>query len=229
MEEEAGEFWVWVSFIPEHRLMLASHVGRHEEADARAVVEKSQAHLARPLPLFVSDGWDAYLEALLGAYHQERTPPRTGLPGRPPGPEKVPDPELCYAQLVKIREKGRVVATCKRVIFSEEGAVDLDQVSTSLIERQNLTLRHDNRRLTRKTIGYSKCLAMLKHQINLHRVYYNFVKTHRALRQRTNVKVVGKVRRKWRRRTPAMAAGLTDHVWELRELLAWKPGIISTN
>ena len=220
---------MWVSFIPEHRLMLASHVGRHEEADARAVVAKSQAHLARPLPLFISDGWDAYIEALLGAYHHERTPPRTGRPGRPPGPEKVPDPELCYAQLVKVREKGRVVSAIKRVIFGEEGAVDMDQVRTSLIERQNLTLRHDNRRLTRKTIGYSKCLAMLKHQINLHRVYYNFVKPHRALRKRTNSKVVGKVRRKWLSRTPAMSAGLTDHIWDLREILACKPDTMSTN
>jgi len=229
LEKETGEFWVWVSFIPEHRLMLASHVGRHEEADARAVVAKSQAHLARPLPLFISDGWDAYIEALLGAYHHERTPPRTGRPGRPPGPEKVPDPELCYAQLVKVREKGRVVSAIKRVIFGEEGAVDMDQVRTSLIERQNLTLRHDNRRLTRKTIGYSKCLAMLKHQINLHRVYYNFVKPHRALRKRTNSKVVGKVRRKWLSRTPAMSAGLTDHIWDLREILACKPDTMSTN
>lgn len=209
--------------------MLASHVGRHEEADAREVVEKSQAHLARPLPLFISDGWNAYIEALLGAYHEDRTPPRTGRPGRPPGPEAVPDSELCYAQLVKVRENGRVVSTFKRIIFGDDGGLDMDQVSTSLVERQNLTLRHDNRRLTRKTIGYSKCLAMLKHQINLHRVYYNFVKTHRSLRKRTNSRVVGKVRRKWLARTPAMAAGITDHIWELRELLAWRPGIISTN
>jgi IS1 family transposase len=229
MEEEAGEFWIWMSYVPEHRLVLATHVGHHEQKDAQVVVEKSKERLERPLPLFVSDGWDAYIEALLGAFHKIQDRPRTGRPGRPPGPQMIPDPELRYAQLVKVWDKGRVVATHKRVVFGKEAAVDMDTVSTSLIERENLSFRQDNRRLSRKTNGFSKCVEMLNHQVAFYRVYTNFVKMHSSLRERINEKVVGSVRRKWRHRTPAMSARITDHVWDLRELLTFKVIFISTN
>jgi IS1 family transposase len=229
VEEETGEFWIWVSFVPEHRLVLATHVGHHEEKDAEAVVEKSKERLEHPLPLFVSDGWDAYIEALLGAFHKIQDRPRTGRPGRPPGPQMIPDPKLRYAQLVKVRNKGRVVATHKKVVFGKEDTIDMDTVSTSLIERENLSFRQDNRRLSRKTNGFSKSVEMLNHQVAFYRVYTNFVKKHSSLREKINEKVMGRVRRKWRHRTPAMSAGITDHVWDLRELLTFKAIFISTN
>jgi len=230
MEEETGEFWIWVSFVPEHRLVLTTHVGRHDKKDAKAVVEKSKERLGEgPLPLFVSDGWDAYIDALLGAFHRMQDRPSTGRPGRPPGPQMIPDPQLRYAQLVKVRKNGRVVDIHKRVVFGEEGTVDKDAISTSLIERENLSLRQDNRRLSRKTNGFSKCIEMLNHQVAFYRVYTNCVKKHASLRKQINEKVVGSVRRKWRHRTPAMSAGITDHVWSLRELLTFKVAFISTN
>jgi IS1 family transposase len=230
MEEETGEFWIWVSFVPEHRLVLTTHVGRHDKKDAKAVVEKSKERLGEgPLPLFVSDGWDAYIDALLGAFHRIQDRPSTGRPGRPPGPQMIPDPELRYAQLIKVRKNGRVVDIHKRVVFGEEGTVDKDSISTSLIERENLSLRQDNRRLSRKTNGFSKCIEMLNHQVAFYRVYTNCVKKHASLRKQINEKVVGSVRRKWRHRTPAMSAGITDHVWSLRELLTFKVAFISTN
>lgn len=229
MEEEEGEFWIWISYVPEHRLVLTTHVGHHDEKDAKVVVEKNKERLGRPLPLFVSDGWDAYIEALLGAFHKIQNPPRTGRPGRPPGPQMIPDPELRYAQLVKIRDKGHVVATHKRVVFGNEDTVDKDTISTSLIERENLSFRQDNRRLSRKTNAFSKYIEMLNHQVAFYRVYTNFVKKHSSLREQINKKVVGNVRRKWWHRTPAMSAGITDHVWDLRELLTFKVIFISTN
>lgn len=219
MEEEAGEFWIWVSFVPEHRLILTTHVGHHDEKDAQSVVEKSKEKLGDTLPLFVSDGWDAYIEALPGAFHKIQDRPHTGRPGRPPGPKMVPDPELRYAQLVKVRNNGRVVATHKRVIFGKKETVDMDSVSTSLIERENLSFRQDSRRLSRKTNGFSKCVEMLNHQVVFYRVYTNFVKKHSSLREGVNETVRGRVRRKWRHRTPGMSAGITNHVWDLRELL----------
>jgi len=229
MEEEAGEFWIWVSFVPEHRLVLSTHVGHHEQKDAEAVVDKSKERLDRPLPLFVSDGWDAYIEALLGAFHKIKDLPRIGRPGRPPGPQMIPDPELRYAQLVKIRDKGRVVATQKRVVFGTGDSVDMDSVSTSLIERESLSFRQDNRRLSRKTNGFSKSIEMLNHQVAFYRVYTNFVKEHAGLREQIDEKVVGRVRRKWRHRTPAMSAGITNHVWDLHELLTFKVIFMSIN
>jgi IS1 family transposase len=135
------------------------------------VVEKSKERLERPLPLFVSDGWDAYIEALLGAFHKIQDRPRTGRPGRPPGPQMIPDPELRYAQLIKVRNNGRVVAIHKRVVFGKEDTIGMDTVNTSLIERENLSFRQDNRRLSRKTNGFSKRVEMLNHQVAFYRVY----------------------------------------------------------
>ena len=140
----------------------------------------------------------------------------------------IPDPELCNAQLVKGRKNGRVVATQKRVFFGTEDMVDMDNISTSLIEWEKFSFRQDNRRLSRKTIGFSKCSEMLNHQVAFYRVYTNFVKRHSSLRKQINEKVVGRVRRKWRHRTPAMSASITDHVWSLRELLTFKVAFIST-
>lgn len=214
-----------MSFAPEHRLTLASHVGRHEEGDAHRLIAKTKACLDGIPALFVSDGWDAYIEALLGAYHRLQERPRTGQAGRPPGPLKIPDPQLRYAQLVKVREKGRVVATHKRVIFGRKNTLNMTAVSTSLIERKNLSFRQDNRRLSRKTIAFSKSVKMLNCQVNFYRVFSNFVKTHPALGLRTNGKEAGKIRCKWGQRTPAMSVGVADHVWSLRELLVFKPAL----
>lgn len=214
-----------MSYAPEHRLVLGSHVGRHEENDAHGLIAKTKARLAGIPALFVSDGWDAYIEALLGAYHRLQQRSRTGRAGRPPGPLKIPDPQLRYAQLVKVRENGRVVATHKRVIFGKKNTLDMHEVSTSLIERKNLSFRQDNRRLSRKTIAFSKNITMLNYQINFYRVFSTFVKTHPALRIPTSSKGVGKVCSKWNQRTSAMSVGVTDHVWSLRELLVYKPSL----
>ena len=82
------------------------------------------------------------------------------------------------------------------------GNPDPEHVSTSYVERQNLTMRMAMRRLTRLTNGFSKKLAHLKAAVALHFAYYNFCRTHKTLRV-----------------TPAMEAGLTDHVWTIAELI----------
>ena len=84
-----------------------------------------------------------------------------------------------------------------------DGRPDPDHISTSFVERQNLTMRMAIRRMTRLTNAYSKKLANLKAAVALHFAYYNFCRVHSSLRV-----------------TPAMEAGITDHVWELRELFA---------
>lgn len=230
MEKDKGEFWVWMSFAPEQRLILATTVGDHEEQTATQLLEKTKSRIKkRPLPLFVSDGWDPYVKALLEQFHKIIEYPLTGKRGRPRKPRRVPDDQLRYAQVVKIRDKGKVVSVLKRVIYGNEEDVDHSQVSTSLIERENLSLRQENCRLTRKTIAFSKLVYYLNCQLTLYVSYHNFVRPHRALCQKINEVVVGRVRRKWKRKTPAMAAGITDHVWTLRELLTFKTTITSTN
>jgi hypothetical protein len=160
---------------------------------------------------------DAYGVALKARHCLLQRFPRTGRRGRPRRPKLVACPELRYAQVVKQRdERGRLLGVVKRSVFGE---VPLEQVHTVYIERQNLNYRHENRRLTRKTIAFSKSADALGQQLEFHPAYHNLVRSHRALAQRLDVQINGRVRRRWRKRSPAMAAGLTDHVWSLREVM----------
>jgi hypothetical protein len=87
----------------------------------------------------------------------------------------------------------------------------------AFIERNNLTIRERNRRLTRKTLGFSKKKKLLIYSLNIYFGVYHFVKTHNSLRNKLDQK-----RRKWMQRTPMMAAGFTDHVWTLSELINFR-------
>lgn len=94
--------------------------------------------------------------------------------------------------------------TKRRVL---KGDPDPDRISTSYVERQNLTMRMGMRRFTRLTNGFSRKIENLAHAVSLHYMHYNFVRPHSALRERYP-------------RTPAMAAGVADHVWSLEEIAA---------
>jgi hypothetical protein len=88
-----------------------------------------------------------------------------------------------------------------------KGDPDPDRISTSYVERQNLTMRMGMRRFTRLTNGFSKKVENLAHAVSLHYMFYNFARPHSALKQRYP-------------RTPAMAAGVADHIWSLEEIAA---------
>jgi hypothetical protein len=88
-----------------------------------------------------------------------------------------------------------------------QGKPDIKQVSTSYIERQNLTMRMNMRRFTRLTNGFSKKVENLEYTLALHYMHYNFARTHKTLANPYP-------------RTPAMAAGLTDHVWTIEEIVS---------
>jgi len=92
------------------------------------------------------------------------------------------------------------------------------QINTAYIERDNLTLRQELKRLTRKTLGFSKNRRELQHALDFIDAHNNFVKPHGALRLRAP----SEENRLWARRTPAMAAGISDHLWTLQELLRYK-------
>jgi len=164
--------------------------------------------------------------ALFDRWHLEVPYPSTGSPGRPRNPAKVSLPELRYVQLVKHRE-GRCgfVSVTKRVVHGEAADIDPLQITTSLIERLNLTLRQENAMLSRKTLAFAKDEDDLRAPLALYAAYYHFVRPHLSLRCRLSspTPVRGRVLRMWERRTPAMAAGITGRVWPLRELLAFQP------
>ena len=135
--------------------------------------------------------------------------------GRPPT-LKRPQEGWQYLQVVKQRENGRVVGVKLRVIFG-----DTDEIlaflgkSTAYVERTHLTMRLFNGRLVRKTLGFSKELRMYRASAAWEDLVYNFARPVETLR----VKILDDPKRRWRSRTPAMAAGLTDHIWTVKELL----------
>lgn len=199
--------------------MLSFMIGAPEAGLAGPLIARTEARLqAGSWPVWVSDGLEAYGEALKDRHCTLQYYPRTGKPGRPPRPKLVACPELRYGQVVKQRdERHRVIGVCKR---SRYGDVPLEKISTVYIERHNLTLRHENRRLTRKTIAFSKKVTQLKAQMLIYQGYYNFVRPHRALK--LPIPGGNSTARRWQSRTPAMAVGLSDHIWSLRELMSMK-------
>jgi IS1 family transposase len=214
---------VWIGFDPRHKVVIYFVVGRHNQSNANNLVagirERSDGHL----PLFTSDELKHYDDALLAVYGIKKEFPKTGKRGRPRKPILIAPKKLLYAQVVKRRKKGRVVDITTQVVFGSEKAVaaKLKQspvsqaINTSFVERNNLTMRHQNRRLVRKTIAFSKKPERLEQQLHLSFAYYHFVKPHLSLRRRIRSK-----KRKYEKRTPMMAAGITDHIWAMPELFS---------
>ena len=201
-------------------------VGKRTIKNAKKLVAKLDEVTDDTIPFFTSDELRHYERALLETYAIVREVPRQkGKRGRPPRPKLIPPPELRYAQVVKKRKKGRVVSIETAIIFGDPEKVKKllaasptsKNINTSFVERNNLTMRQSSRRLARGGNGFSKELCKLDSQLYLASGYYHFVKTHLGLRQ----KVVDGPR-KWRQRTPALAAQMTDHIWSTRELLVYR-------
>ena len=180
----------------------------------------------RIMGLMTSDAYPAYESAILHAYGEKVTPPRTGRPGRPKATYQTPPAGLTYATVEKVRKKGRVVEILTRVVFgtmaSVAAALKVSRVSrsinTSLIERQHLTDRHHNARKSRKTYRFSKDWHYHEAATYFTLYSYNFCWPVRTLREPTEDG-------RWQKRTPAMAAGLTDHVWTMAEWIS-RPAVL---
>jgi len=197
--------------------MLSFWIAGREPDVAEPLIARTEERLQEGTwPVWVSDGMDAYGEALKKRHCILKLYPRTGKRGRPRRPKWVACPRLRYGQVVKERdERRRVTGVYKQ---SRYGKVPLYRISTVCIERHNLTLRQENRRLTRKTLGFSKKVPGLWNQMYLHQGYFNFVRPHRGLKLRVSNQ--NPRQKKWIRRTPALADGLTDDVWSLKEFMS---------
>lgn len=185
---EVGDTWTWIAIDAVTKLIPAWHIGKRSAGDAYEFINDLAERLASRVQL-TSDGLRAYVEAIEGAFGAE----------------------IDYAQLVKlygneqagpeVRYSPPVCIGARKVRVSGHPIRAL--VSTSHVERQNLTLRMSNRRFTRLTNAFSKKLENHKHAAAIHFLHYNFCRIHQTLRV-----------------TPAMEAGLTDHVWALAEVVA---------
>ncbi len=220
-EAQDGRQWVWISYAPEFRLILAAVVGPRTFETALTLIEMT-ARIVLGVPVFFSDGFSCYFQALIEYYHQIKTFARTGKKGRPKNPVKEPHPELVYGQVVKERKGGRIVRITYRIKCGAERLAQLGlKVSTTLLERLNLTFRQSLAPLARKTLGFSKDRENLRKQVTFFQVFYNFARPHMSLREKISENDTP-FAQKWKQKTPAMAASLTDHVWTFRELLTVK-------
>jgi IS1 family transposase len=228
-----GDAWVWVAFAPLWRMVLAFVVGKRTQENANLLLERVHHVSDGSIPFFTSDQLVAYPTALLATYGQLIQPKRKGNRGAQPKPRQVAPDDLLYAQVVKHRENGRVVEVNYPIVFGQEEAIEqrLKQspvshtINTSFVERDNLTLRQSNRRLTRKTNGFSKEISGLEKQLWVSLAYYHFVLPHQSLRIsfETPIPTRGSgSEKRWQAVTPAMAAGLTDHIWSTSELLSYR-------
>jgi IS1 family transposase len=184
-----GDVWTWTAIDADSKLILSYLVGARDSEYAHAFIGDLRSRLANRVQL-TSDGFNVYLRAV----------------------ENVFGAEVDYAQLVKLygaapeSAKGRYspaecIGARKEWV---EGKSDPKHVSTSYVERQNLTMRMHMRRFTRLTNAFSKKFENHAHMVALYTVWYNFVKQQKTLKGIT----------------PAMAAGVTDKLWEMKDIAA---------
>jgi len=222
---EDGRQWVWISFAPEFRLILAVFVGPRTLASALQLIQMTAA-VVLGVPCFFSDGFSGYLSALIEVYPTLKTFPRTGKPGRPKQSVKEPHQELVYGQVIKNKQKGRLQELVYRVRCGAKRLEALGlSISTSLLERLNLTLRQALAPLVRKSGSFCKDRIQMRRRVVFFQAFYNFARPHMSLRVPLPDQAphaTGLIQPKWHHRIPGMAAGLTDHVWTFRELLTAK-------
>ena len=183
---QAGDVWTWVAIDADTKLVPSWRIGSRDGATACEFVADLAGRLANRVQI-TSDGHRPYLEAV----------------------EKAFGGEVDFAQLIKIY--GETVEGQKRYSPAEcigakkskvVGNPDLCCVSTSFVERQNLTMRMSIRRFTRLTNAFSKKIENHAHSVALHYMHYNFVRIHKTLRV-----------------SPAMAAGVTERLWTIGDIV----------
>jgi IS1 family transposase len=189
-----GDVWTWTAIDPDTKLVPAWLVGMRDPADARLFIADLRSRLMGRVQI-TTDGHQPYVEAIEAEFGQD----------------------VDYAMLIKsygIDDNMAGSPTARRYspnkVTGEEvrvisGNPDPALVSTSYVERQNLTMRMGMRRFTRLTNGFSKKVDNHAAMVSLHFMHYNFARPHMALGKRT---------------TPAMAAGVSDHVWTCDEIAA---------
>jgi hypothetical protein len=199
-EDERGTFWRGTLIDSDTRLRIGRAIGKDEDEVAAKIFRqlKERGHPDAPPPL-ASDGQGAYREQMVETWGQ--VPPYSGI-GQ-------------YVQVVKRRQGGRVVGVTIKVVYGDPETV-LAEVGghTAYVERTNLTSRQMNGRLVRKTLSFSKAVEMLEAASAWEDAVYNMTRTVKTLALEISDGI-----RRWKHRTPAMAAGLTDHPWTVEEIL----------
>jgi hypothetical protein len=207
---------------PETKLLLVMDVGSRPLAMAQCVVHQVVQVLAPGcIPLFLTAGFKEYVTALLTHYGYWVQLPRRHASGPMPKSRWMPLPQLLYAQVVKTVRRRRLVDAKPRVVFGSLEAVNHIlaplgwHINTAFVERMNLTIRQHVAAVGRRVSTLCKGEDGLRQQVAVFHCYYNFCLPHASVRrplpQPEPTHGSGSARQ-WRPCTPAMAAGLTDHV-----------------
>jgi IS1 family transposase len=229
-DSRQGDNWDHVAYDPQHRLVVSVVPGKRTAKNVEKLVadfkKRTRDHL---MNLMTSDEYKPYKRAILKAYGKKTTPPHTGKRGRPKGSRRVAAEGLRYATVHKTRRKGRVAKIDLRAVFGSradvEAAIEASAVSktinTAFVERHNGTDRngvshavHRNAQKVRRNYCFSKDWDVHNAMTYFTMYSYDFCWPVRTLRlQDRNNRLLSV--------TPAMAAGLTDHVWSLGEWLSY--------
>lgn len=201
--------------------MISFMVGSRTLDDAKIFLKDLTSRLAEK-PLFTSDELPHYKTVLSDIYSDLIIPERTGMPGRPQGPIKVVHKDLDYATVHKTREDGRVVQVTRQIIFGSAESIQ-DRlanspsivINTAYVERSNLNWRLWDAHLCRKSVTFAKALPWLKAKLAIGISVYNLVRPHETLSRRED--------RVFRPKSPAMAAGITEKIWSVLDLLWFRP------
>jgi IS1 family transposase len=215
-----GDAWIWIAFDAVTKVVLAYVIGKRTLPHAVCLLEEVKRVTADTPELFSSDQLDHYANALLQVYGNMVIPRRKPGAGRPPIPRLVPPRNLNYVHVVKEYKKNRIHKISHKIIYGDaekiseilENSIVSKTINTSYVERNNGTIRHIDARCSRKTYRFSKIKENHEHQLSLSLAYYHLCRPHRMLTKRYN-----------KPSTPFMAAGLTDHIWSMEELLRFKP------
>jgi IS1 family transposase len=229
---ERSRHWVWTAIDPESTLLLAIEVGPRPLEMAQRVVHHVVGVLAPGcVPAWLSDGFKGYLPAILGHFGCWVHPERRHAKGPWPKPRWMPLPGLLYAQVIKQSRRKRLVGVKHHVVFGTLGTIAQVlagcgwKINTAFVERLNLDIRQRVAAVGRRVNTLGKGADGLQHQLALFPVYHNFVLAHASLRQPLRVPEATNGRgsaQVWQPCTPAMAAGLTDQVWTLQEVLRFR-------
>jgi len=185
-----GDVWTWVAIDADTKLVPCWLVGLRDAGYAFEFMRDLRSRLANRVQL-TTDGHRVYFNAVEDAFGAEVDYAMlVKLYGQEPESEKRYSPAKC-------------IGTNSRVVT---GYPDISKISTSFVERQNLTMRMSMRRFTRLTNAFSKKVENLEHTVALHFMYYNFARPHKTLANPYP-------------RTPAMAAGITNRIWTIEDIV----------
>ena len=220
LENEIGKRWIWTALDTTTRLIVCFLIGERTLEDARCFLKDLILRVEKQ-PLFISDELPHYADGLKELFHKVVNPEQTGKPGRPKKPEKAIDENLDYATVHKTRENGRVVKVEKIVVYGSSERIEerlkesiSNTINTSYVERSNLNWRLWDAHLIRKSLTFAKSIRWLRAKFAICVAFYNFIRPHETLSRGND--------RKFRPKTPAMAASMTNHIWSIKELIGYK-------